>query len=222
MDRGPIKSVRIVFILVLTALAPSCETTEQERLRHFNDDGVVRFRQGDFQGARESFSAALNLKPEDPNILFNIGQCYDRQGDWTRAEKYYRDALAKSDNHEDSRHALAVILYRTGRRPEAARMIQDWLARQPDLAGPYAEDGWRLRQENALPDAQQRLHQALEKDPHHIRALTELAILYEQFNRPERALVLYERVLAQNPQQADIAERVNQLRLKNVGRPLPD
>src|SRR5437899_589180 len=124
---------RFCLFLVVAILVAGCETAEQERLRHFHDDGVVRFRQGDFQGARDSFSAGLNLKPEDPNILFNIGQCYDRQGDWTNAEKYYRDALAKSDNHEDSRHALEVILYRTGRRPEAARMIQDWLARQPDL-----------------------------------------------------------------------------------------
>ncbi len=212
----------LAFSLALAILVSGCETTEQERLRHFNDDGVVRFRQGDYQGARDSFSEALTLKPEDANILYNIGQCFDRQGEGTKAEKYYRDCLAKSDNHEDSRHALAVLLYRTGRRPEAALMIEDWLARQPTLAGPYAEDGWRLRQENSLPQAQGRLHQALEKDPHNIRALTELGILYEQLNMPERALVLYERALVQNPQQPEIVQRVNQLRLRNVRRPLPD
>src|SRR5579864_202100 len=150
-----IRKVWLAGFLALIAFVGGCETTEQERLRHFNDDGVVRFRQGDFQGARESFAEALALKPEDPNILYNLGQCYDRQGDWTKAEKYYRDCLAKSDNHEESHHALEVLLYRTGRRPEAARMIQDWLAKQPNLAGPYAEDGWRLRQENALPQAQE-------------------------------------------------------------------
>jgi len=218
----PITSIRTVFFIVLAFLASGCETTEQERLRQFNDDGVVRFRQGDYQGARDSFSSALSLKPEDPNIHFNIGQCYERQGDWTKAEKYYRDCLAKSDNHEESRHALEVVLYRTGRKDEAVRLIQDWLARQPNLAGPYAEDGWRLRQENALPQAKGRLQQALTIDPHHVRALTELGILYEQDNMPERALVVYERALAQNPQQSDIVERINSLRLKNVGRPLPD
>jgi tetratricopeptide (TPR) repeat protein len=209
------------FLFLAVVLAGGCETTEQSRLRQFNDDGVTRFRQGDFHGARDSFAEALALKPEDANILYNIGQCYDRQGNWTKAEKSYRDCLAKDDNHEESRHALEVLLYRTGRKQEALHLIEDWLARQPNLAGPYAEDGWRLRQENALPLAQGRLHQALEKDPHHVRALTELGILYEQMNMPERALVLYERALAQNPQQPDIVERVNSLRLKNIRRPLP-
>jgi tetratricopeptide (TPR) repeat protein len=222
MVHRPITPFRNAFFLGLALFSAGCETTEQERLRHFNDDGVVRFRQGDFQGARDSFSEALTLKPEDANILYNIGQCYDRQGDWTKAEKYYRDCLAKSDSHEESRHALEVLLYRTGRKAEAARLIEDWLIRQPNLAGPYAEDGWRLRQENALPQAKARLQQALTIDHHHVRALTELGILYEQDNMPERALVLYERVLAQNPQQADIVERVNNLRLRNVRRPLPD
>ena len=210
------------FVLILAVFLSGCETTEQERLRQFNDDGVLRFRQGDFKGAHESFTEALALKPEDPNILYNLGQCCERQGDWKQTEKFYRDALAKSENHEESRHALEVLLYRTGRKADADRMIQDWLARQPTLAGPYAEDGWRLRQENALPQAQARLQQALAIDPHHVRALTELAILYEQLNMPERALVTYERALAQNPQQIDIVEHVNQLRLRNVHRPLPD
>jgi Tfp pilus assembly protein PilF len=226
MNRGPHREIHRLwlfgFVPILALTVSGCETTEQQRFRQFNDDGVARFRQGDFKGAQESFSEALALKPEDPNIIYNLGQCSERQGDFTKAEKSYRDCLAKSDNHEESRHALEVLLYRTGRKAEANGMIQDWLARQSTLAGPYAEDGWRLRQENALPQAQTRLEQALTIDPHHVRALTELAILYEQYNRPDRALVLYERALAQNPQQAEIVEHINQLRLQNVHRPLPD
>jgi Tfp pilus assembly protein PilF len=84
------------------------------------------------------------------------------------------------------------------------------------------EDGWRLRQEGTLNQAQARLQQALDLDPHNIRALTEMGLLYEILQMPERAAVLYQRVLAEDPRQADVADRLNHLRKNKVGAPLPD
>jgi tetratricopeptide (TPR) repeat protein len=202
-------------------LLSGCETTEQQKMRQLNDDGVRLFRQGDYQGARESFELALKQTPDDANLMYNVGQCHDRGGDWPKAEKFYRQCLSKADNHGDCRHALEVVLYKTGRQEEAGRMIQEWLAREPKLAAPYAEDGWRLRQQGAYPQAMGRLQQALLIDPHNVRALTELGILYEQ-SQPERALDLYKRAQRQDPNQPDIADRIKQLHKQNVGRPLPD
>ena len=101
-------------------------------------------------------------------------------------------------------------------------MIQDWLQRSPELPGPYTLEGWRLRQLRAYPAAQQRLQQALQIDPHYGPALVELGIVYEELNLPERSLVLYERALTRNPQQPDVAERLETLRRQHVGRPKPD
>jgi Tfp pilus assembly protein PilF len=199
-----------------------CETAAQERVRHYNADGVHLFQQGNYQDARESFALALELQAEDPALFYNLGQCCDRLGDNIRAEQYYMQCLQRSTNHADCRHALAVLLYRTGRKVEATSMIEDWLARQPNLADAYALDGWRLRQDNALPDAQGRLQQALARDPHNVRANVELGILYEAINLPERSAVLYQRALAQNPNQAEVAARLMSLRNRNIGRPLPD
>src|SRR5438445_13490992 len=151
-----------------------CETASQERVREYNADGVHLFQQGNYPDARESFALALELQPEDPALFYNLGQCCDRLGDALKAEQYYWQCLQRSANHADCRHALAVLLYRTGRKMDANRMIEDWLAGQPTLAGPYALDGWRLRQEGALPDAQGRLHQALELDAKNGHALAEL------------------------------------------------
>jgi Tfp pilus assembly protein PilF len=213
---------RLLALGLLLLGSQGCDTTQQERMHRFNDDGVFQFRQGAYGGARESFEAALKLKPDDSSILYNIGQCYDRQGDWPKAEKIYRQVLEKSEHHGDCRHALAVLLLHTGRKSEADQMIQDWLSREPKRAAAYAEDGWRLRQEHAYPQARARLEQALALDPRSLRALTELAILYEDMGLPERALVLYERALDIDPNQDEVLERYNQLKRKNVGRPLPN
>jgi tetratricopeptide (TPR) repeat protein len=214
---GPAVAAALVFV----ALA-GCETDAQQRVKHYRDDGIYLFGQGQYQAARETFAAALELQPEDPTLFYNLGQCCDRLGDSSKAEQYYQEALKRSPNHGDARHALAALLYRLGRKEHATEMIRDWLEREPNLADAYALDGWRLRQDNALPDAQGRLHQALALDPHNVRANVELGIVYETMNLPERSLVLYERALAQNPKQPEVSGRVETLRLRKVSRPLPD
>lgn len=207
---------------LLTAMPLGCVAVQEERVKDFNDDGLQLFARGDYKNARESFEMALTLSPQDPALLYNAGQCLDRLGDWRRAEQYYITCLQINANNGDARHGLASLLYRTGRAPEAQRMIDEWMKAEPDRADALVLDGWRLRQEKALPSAQTRLQQALALEPNNNRALIELGIVYERLNMPDRALVLYERALARNAQQPDIAQRVEQLRGRGVQRPLPD
>ena len=188
-------------IVVLVLCLGGCTSGVPERVRDYNEDGVYLFQRGEYLQARESFAAALALKADDAGLLFNIGECYDNLGDTARAEKYYNECLLRDPNDADGRHALAGMLVRLGRREEATRMVEGWLAREPQRAAAYAEDGWLWLQAGDLPRAQARLQQALELDPHEPRAQIELARLYEQMHRPDRAAALYERVLQRNPKQ---------------------
>jgi tetratricopeptide (TPR) repeat protein len=209
-------------LVVLAFCLAGCESASQERLGDYNQDGIYLFERGDYGAARESFQAALALKPDDPALLYNIGQCYDRLGDTAKAERYYSQCLLHAPNHAECRHALASMLVRMGRKDDAARLIEDWLAREPRLAAAYAEDGWLWHQYGDLPRAQARLQQALELDPHEPRALVELALVYEAMQRPDRAAALYERVLERDPHQAEVAKRLNQLRSQGTHQPQPD
>jgi Flp pilus assembly protein TadD len=215
----------ITFFVVVAGFILSlggCSTTEQDRIHAYSQDGVYLFQHGDFERARQSFETALLLKPEDPSLLYNIGQCYDRQGNTIQAERYYTTCLMRDRDHVACHHALAVLLVRGNRRPEAERMVGDWLSRSPKLAAAYAEDGWLLSQAGDLPRAQARLQQALELDPHDTRALTELGRVYEAMRRPDRALVLYERSLESDRNQPDVTDRVQFLLANGVRRPRPD
>jgi protein O-GlcNAc transferase len=209
-------------MLLHLLLLPGCASVADQRVKDFNDDGVHMFARGDFVAARDSFEAALTLTPQDPGLLYNLGQCHDRLGDWRNAEQYYLTCLQVAPTHGDARQAQAALLYRTGRTGEANRAIQDWLEQQPNLADGYVLDAWRLRQEKALPQAQGRLQQALALEPNNRRALVEMGIVYEMLAMPERALALYERALLIDPRQPELAERVEQMRARGVQRPLPD
>ena len=204
-------------------LLAGCTTmSTDERAQVYNDDGVYLFAQGQYAPALETFELALTLQPGDASLIFNTGQCHDRLGNWQTAEKYYLECLQRAAKHVEARQAYVALLYRTGRSDQANQLIDEWLKQQPDLADAYVLDAWRLRQQNAVPQAHGRLQQALALDPHHSRALTELAIIYEQTGMSDRASVLYERILARDPGQREVAQRLEQLRAKGVKRPLPE
>lgn len=216
--RSPWNWARLLLVLVLAG----CADTNQERFRLLSEDGLFLFRQGDYEQARESFASALRLKPDDPDLIFNLGQCYDRLGQGEKAERCYRDCLSLAADHPAAHHALVVLLLRQGRRAEADALIDGWLARSPQQADPYVEDGWRLRQDGDLLAAQGRFQQALALNPRHVRALIELGLLYEQLGWPARALELYQRAWQLQPEQPELAARIQQLQAQGVGRPLPE
>ena len=207
---------------VLVLLAGCVPNEREQRVRAYNEDGVHLFGQGDYVHARDTFQGALALTPEDANLHFNLGQCYDRLGRAELAEQSYRACLQRAPNHPECRHALCVLLVRRGRRDEAVRLVEDWLKTQPRLAAAYAEDAWLWHQAGDLPQAQSRLQQALDLDPHDPRALTEMGLVYEALGYPDRALVAYERCLDVRPNQPELVRRVNELRARGVGPPRPN
>ncbi|MBL8796498.1 MAG: tetratricopeptide repeat protein [Planctomycetia bacterium] len=211
-----------IALAILGCCLAGCASPDDQRVRDYNADGVHLFAQGAYPEAQQTFQAALALQPNDPGLLYNLGECYHRQGGLQQAEGYYNDCLKHDPQHVPCRFARAALLVQMGRRAEAERSIQDWLQAEPKNANAYALDGWFQHQAGDLPRAQARLQQALEMDPHNQRALIEMGLLYEAMQRPERALVLYERVTTDAPNQPEVARRVKELKVQGVSRPKPD
>lgn len=206
----------------IVLVAVGCVTDSQERLHTYNEDGIYLFQNADYAGARNCFQAALALRPDDPDLLYNLGECADCQGNLARAERLYGDCLQHAPNHAACRHALAALQVRTGRQAEAASMVKDWLTRQPESAAACAEEGWLSRESGDLPRAQLCFQRALERDPHDRRALLEMALLYEALQRPDRAVVLYERLLELEPDRPDVIKRHAALIAQGAQRPRPE
>jgi tetratricopeptide (TPR) repeat protein len=214
---------RVLIVAAIVLWAGGCAATmNEDRARDYSQDGLYLFQRGKYRDARESFEAALALKPDDSALLYNVGECHDRLGNTAKAEQCYRQCLQQAPNLAECRHALVVLLVRTGRRPDAVQLVQGWLASAPKLAAAYVEDGWLHHQAGDLPKAQGRLQQALEIEPHNVRALTEMGLVYEAMKRPDRALTLYERALDSDPTQVELTDRVNFLLTKGAGHPRPE
>jgi len=213
---------RLGWLALLAALGAGCVSTDDQRLREYTADGVLLYQQGAYDGARQTFEAALAMRPGDANLTYDLAQCHDRLGDAARAEELYRQCLQSSPDHAEAMHALTALLVRTNRRPEAGRLVDDWMRRSPNSAAAYAEYGWLCRRDRDLPQALSACQHAYELDSHDVRALAELAQCYEAMNRPDRALTLYERSLQYQPEQPEVMQRVSRLKEQGAGRPHPD
>jgi tetratricopeptide (TPR) repeat protein len=213
---------RCIWVAVLASFVAGCVSTDDERLHDYNEDGVFFFKRGAYSDAREEFQAALALKPADANLLYNLGQCYDRLGLADKAEQTYRNCLQQSPNHPETQHALTVLLVRQQRRGEADQLVDDWLRREPKSPAAYADYGWLCAQDRDYPKALAACQYAYELDPHDVHALNQLGQLYESVNRPDRALAVYERSLEYQPNQADIGQRVSRLKADGATAPHRD
>ena len=214
---------RVGSVAALALLISACTPALSERVREYNDLGLQRFQAGQYDRAREDFQAALNLQPNQVDLLYNLAQCYDHLGQADRAEQTYRLCLQQEPNSAEVRHALTVLLVQRGRTAEAQQLVRDWLTRQPRLAAPYAEDAWLYQQAGDPMSALKRYQQALYYDPHNKLALIEIGQIYEDvLNLPDRALKLYQTALDYDPHQPDLVKRVNRLRSQGVGPPHPE
>jgi Tfp pilus assembly protein PilF len=214
--------VRLAILAGFLAAVTGCAQTGTERLQEYNQDATLLFQKGSYDHARESFEAALALKPGDANTLYNLGRCHANLNQADRAEARYNECLRIAPDHAECHRAMAELLIAHNRRDDAVRMTEAWLMARPTLAAPYALDGWLWHQFGDLPRAQGRLQQALEHDSRDTAALNELALVYEDMNRPDRAASLYERSLDYRPGQPEVKARLVSLRAKGAGAPRPD
>ena len=65
--------------------------------------GNGRFRAGDYRGAAADFAEALAQSPDDPILLYNLGQAWLRIGDASEARRYLKQFVATPPRAGDER-----------------------------------------------------------------------------------------------------------------------
>jgi tetratricopeptide (TPR) repeat protein len=183
-----------------------------------NVEGVRLYQQGNYQQASDRFQHAISEDPTSPAGYYNLaaslqqtGTLYNRPADLQQAEVLYNQCLERNPNDADAHRGLAVLLCDTQRQPEAFRLLNSWAAANPNSPEPKIELA-RLLEETGQPEqAKTQLVEALTVDPHNARALTALGRLRDQSGDHSQALSDYQRSLAVNRFQPEVAARVAQL-----------
>lgn len=207
------------FLLVPFGLTAGCGWMSSGQ----NSEGVRLFQQGYYDAAAQRFRQAMQTEPQNPDSYYNLAAYYHRQGklqqrpvDLAQAESYYRQCLDHNPNHVDCRRGLAVLLVEQGRSEEAFKMMEDWDTQNPTLAAPKVELARMFEEFGDKDAATQHLTAALAIAPDDPRALAALGKLREDSGDMNQALANYQRSLAINRFQPELAQRVNALQASGV------
>ena len=121
--------------------------------------------------ALAEFTKALKQHPKDANLLNNLGYHWYTCGNWSEAEKYFRQALAVDDKHARARMNLGLALGMQGRIQEA----MDAFCEVVSPAEAYANLGFTLWVQKKMAESRTAYAQALALDPSSRRAQEALA-----------------------------------------------
>jgi Tfp pilus assembly protein PilF len=184
-----------------------------------NAEGVKMFQQAYYQGALQRFGQAIASDPHNSDGYYNMAATYHQMArqygqpvDWQQAEAYYGQCLQRDPNHDDCHRGLAVLLSERGRQQEAFRLLESWAARSPVAAAPRIELARLYDESGNLQMARERLVEAVQIEPNNARALAALGRVREQLGDVTQALANYERSLAVNQFQPQLAARVTSIR----------
>jgi tetratricopeptide (TPR) repeat protein len=164
------------------------------------------------------YQQAAYTDPNNADGYYNLAATYHRQGklanrqpDLQQAESYYHQCLDHDPDHVECYRALAVLLVEEGRSEEAFKLLENWAQHSPTLADPKIELARMFEEFGDKDAAKSHLLEALTVAPNDPRALAALGKLREEGGDHGQALVDYQRSLAQNRFQPQVASRVSTL-----------
>jgi Ca-activated chloride channel family protein len=112
------KKMLLLLLMGLCALSPKVEAgSGSAELKQ----GLKAYRKGDFDAARKAFTDVQIHHPKRPELFFNIGNTYYKQGKYSEAEKQFVESLTGDDPavHQKAHYNLGNTYFRQGKLQEA-------------------------------------------------------------------------------------------------------
>jgi tetratricopeptide (TPR) repeat protein len=198
-------------VLFSLAVVGGCQMVSNQQ----NAEGVKMFEQAYYEGAAQRFQQSIESDPNNPDGYYNLARTYHQLGKLHKqtatlqqAEGYYHQCLDHDPNHQDCYRGLAVLLVEQGRSTDAFKLVEGWSARNPAAPAPKIELARLYEESGNREAAKQQLIAAVETDPTNARALAALGKLREDFGETAQAISDYQRSLAIDPYQPQLASRI--------------
>lgn len=127
--------------------------------------GLAGEQQGEWDQAREKYEAALELKPDYPDVLVNLGNLLHRHGLSPAAEWSYRRALFINPDHPEANYNLANLLEEREDLENAMLFYRKAIHEDQEFADAHFNLGRVLKKRGDLPGARKHWRQYLLLDP---------------------------------------------------------
>jgi Flp pilus assembly protein TadD len=183
------------------------ELTPVQRL---NREGVEEVSKQNYEKAEEIFYKAYLYDPSDPFTLNNLGYTSELQGDFDRAQRFYKLASEQGTN------AYIDVSNEKDLKGKQMQYALDNLQDLPMRVNRMNFDAMTLLSQNRMAEAGALLVTALRLDPHNAFTLNNLGVASEATGDDDQALRYYAAAAAANSSQPAVVTMTGAWR----GRPV--
>lgn len=134
-----------------------------------------------------------------------MARLLERRGEIPQAEQFYRAILAANPNCAMAHHRLAVVLARQARFEEVEKHLLAAEQLGTTSADLFNDLGYAYYLQQRLPEAEQALRRALQQDPRHDAATTNLGLVLGTQGRYDEALALFKQTGSEAEAYANLA-----------------
>jgi tetratricopeptide (TPR) repeat protein len=183
------------------------ECTTGNPLAH-NNLGEDLLQRHQLDAAMVQFRAALEIKPDYADALYNVGVVMLEKEQWDEAAANFKQALALDSNSARAHNNLGYALLQKGRTDEALVHLNKAVALEPDNVEAQNNLGNALFQKGQLDEAIAHFQKAVEINPNALEPNNSLGAALFQKGQVDAAIVYLQKVLVLRP---DYAEAHNNL-----------
>ncbi len=140
------------------------EALRLRRARTQFNNGATYYKQGDLDKAIEAFKLALEFKPDNDIVFYNLGRIYYDLGQKNLSMSYYQDAVRINPIDSLSLVAIGLLYYEKGDFVEAVKFYDSTIAVAPHFSMVYFNRGTMFGQQKKYQMSLQDLNKAIEFD----------------------------------------------------------
>lgn len=174
--------------------------------------GLARAAVGDRAGATTAFEQAIETHPHKEVPLLNLARAYREQGQLERAKSTLERALGVAQDYGDAWVAYGVVLADM-RQSNARHVLVRAAQLAPNDPAPLAAQGALDLADQHYEDAAESFRKALERDPDHAVARSNLGIALAHLGRNDLALRAFEQATQRAPHVGEAWNGLGSMRL---------
>ncbi len=179
------------------ALVPGSEQTGDEFKYRYNL-GLAYRALGDIEMARESFLAAVELKPDFVEPMYHLADLYAARGDYERGLAYIQKALASDPDRPQSYFIAGQYIIKNSEDAAALKQAVEWLeqavALEPGSAVYHGALGQAYLRLGNMKRSESELLESIKLDPSSTASYHLLYSIYKRTGRAEAAAGIYEKI----------------------------
>jgi Flp pilus assembly protein TadD/peroxiredoxin len=165
----------------------------------WNNLGLLAAREGRMSEAVTCFRKALQISPDHPIALVNLGNAYRQLKQWDDARKVLQQAVAVSPDDPEANYGLGMVFAQSNDSDLAYRYLQTALKFRPDYPEALNNLGILYLRTQRRDEAVASFERCIRVAPGFDQAYLNLARVHVLEGDPEKARSVLQQLLVQHP-----------------------